>query len=123
MSTESIDMLEGTIVKNVGMPERWLSGVIGGLLALTGLARKSLGGILSAAVGAYLLYRGLKGHCFLYDLLGVNTRPAATLRSAKQPPPPSVTHGDEVTESSWESFPTSDPPSWTLGKREEDEPV
>ena len=120
METTFSDMLEGTVEKNVGKPERWLSGAVGASMTLAGLSRKSLGGILAALSGAYLLYRGIKGHCFLYDLLGMSTSETGTLRSAKEPPPPSVQLGDEVTESSWESFPTSDPPSWTMGKREED---
>lgn len=117
------NMLEGTGVKNIGMTERWVSGVFGGLMTVVGLYRRSLAGILAALAGVYLLYRGVQGHCFVYDLLGINTRGTEDLRSPnpKEPPPPSVTDGDEVTESSWESFPTSDAPAWTMGKREEDE--
>lgn len=120
METTLTDMLEGTVVKNVGSRERWISGILGSLMTLTGLARRSVGGFLVALSGAYLLYRGLRGHCFLYDFLGINSTRTTDLRSAKEPPPPSVQRGDEVTESSWESFPTSDPPAWTLGKRDED---
>lgn len=115
------DMLEGTVLNNVGTTERWVSGVFGALMTGIGLFRRSFGGILATLAGVYLLYRAVRGHCFVYDLLGINTRATVALRSANEPPPPSVVGGDEVTESSWESFPTSDAPSWTMGKREEDE--
>ena len=61
---------EGT---NVGETERWLSLVGGGLLALDGLRRGSLGGVAEAIAGGSLLYRGLTGHCHLYAAVGVNT--------------------------------------------------
>lgn len=58
---------------NVGDSERWLSLVGGGLLGLYGLTRGSLGGLALAAVGGSLVYRGVSGHCSLYQALGVNT--------------------------------------------------
>lgn len=116
MDASLTDMLTGTVEKNVGMTERRISGICGAVMTLAGLSRKSVGGLLTALGGAYLLYRGLKGHCFVYDLLGINSAAKTTLRSPNEPPPPSVERGDEVTESSWESFPTSDPPSWTMGR-------
>jgi len=71
---------------NVGETERWLSLVGGGLLALDGLRRGSLGGLTEAALGASLLSRGLTGHCQLYAALGVSTAshsPAASVSAGR----------------------------------------
>ncbi|MDT8305187.1 MAG: DUF2892 domain-containing protein [Anaerolineae bacterium] len=101
---------------NVREGERWLSLIAGAVLTIAGIAQKSLGGSLLALAGGYLLYRGARGHCYIYDLLGIDQEPYATMLPADTPPPPSVDQGDEVLESSWESFPTSDAPSWTMGR-------
>src|SRR5438477_5017372 len=58
---------------NVGEIERWASVVGGGALALTGLWRGSGLGLLMAGLGGALVYRGLSGHCHLYQSMGVNT--------------------------------------------------
>lgn len=57
---------------NVGETERWLSMVGGGALLVYGL-RRSIGSLMLAIGGGALLYRGLSGHCAVYDTLGVNT--------------------------------------------------
>lgn len=67
----------GTSV-NVGDPERLISAVAGAALAIAGIKRGSLGGLGVAAVGGMLAYRGLSGHCSLYDKLGFSSaKPAA----------------------------------------------
>jgi uncharacterized membrane protein len=53
--------------------ECWASLVGGGVLGLLGLSRRGPGGLALAAVGGSLVYRGLSGHCSLYQALGVNT--------------------------------------------------
>lgn len=58
---------------NVAGTERMVSLAAGGLLALHGLRRGNLFGLLMAALGGGLVYRGLSGHCDLYQALGVNT--------------------------------------------------
>ena len=58
---------------NVGETERWASAIGGGLLALYGLSRGSLGGLAAAAAGGALVYRGASGHCPAYAGLGVDT--------------------------------------------------
>lgn len=57
---------------NVGDNERMLSAIVAGALALYGLRRRSLGGLLLAGVGAALGYRSLTGHCPLYERLGID---------------------------------------------------
>jgi len=58
---------------NVGEKERMLSVLSGGALGLFGLTRGSLGGFALAAIGGSLLYRGMTGHCSLYQALDVST--------------------------------------------------
>lgn len=58
--------------QNVGTNERWASGVGGAALALWGLRRASLPGLLVAATGAALAWRGLSGWCNLYGALGID---------------------------------------------------
>jgi uncharacterized membrane protein len=52
-----------------------LSALGGGALGLFGLSRASLGGLALAGVGAAFLYRGLSGHCNVYQALGRSTAP------------------------------------------------
>ncbi|HYO64384.1 MAG TPA: SRPBCC family protein [Pyrinomonadaceae bacterium] len=59
--------------RNVGEPERWASAVGGGALALYGLTRGTLGGVALALAGGALLYRGVSGHCNVYEAMGVSS--------------------------------------------------
>ena len=58
---------------NVGEKERNISMATGAIVALQGLSRGSLPGLLSAAVGGYLIYRGAAGHCAVYQALELDT--------------------------------------------------
>jgi len=58
---------------NVGETERMISAIAGGALALYGLRRGSLGGLLVAGIGAALGYRGITGNCHLYEKLGIDS--------------------------------------------------
>ena len=58
---------------NVGEVERWASAIGGGALALYGLTRGSLGGVALALAGGTLIYRGVTGHCNVYEAAGINT--------------------------------------------------
>jgi uncharacterized membrane protein len=80
-----------TTKKNVGQLERWLTTVAGLALAAYGFKnRSSKGGILSAAAGGGLLFRGLSGHSFLYDAFGINRA------NRTQNPIVSVPHGEGI---------------------------
>ena len=72
-------------VVNVGQSERVVSAVAGGALALAGLKMRSLPGVLLAAVGGALAYRGVTGHCHAYEALGVNTADEEATSGAAAP--------------------------------------
>jgi uncharacterized membrane protein len=57
---------------NVGESERWVSLVGGGMLALYG-RRRSLPGLALVIGGGALLYRGMSGHCAVYNAIGIDT--------------------------------------------------
>jgi uncharacterized membrane protein len=58
---------------NVGETERLLSGLGGATLLAYGLSRGTLGGAVVALLGGALLYRGVTGHCSMYEAMGVDT--------------------------------------------------
>jgi uncharacterized membrane protein len=57
---------------NVGDIERLFSVIGGGALVLYGL-RRSLGSLALAIGGGMLVYRGMTGHCSIYENLGLST--------------------------------------------------
>jgi uncharacterized membrane protein len=58
---------------NVNNVERVGSALLGGGLAAYGLSRGGVSGLVLAAAGAGLIYRGVSGHSMIYDQLGINT--------------------------------------------------
>ena len=58
---------------NVSGAERWVSAIGGGALTLIGLSRRSVGGAALALAGGSLIHRGVTGHCYGYQAIGVNT--------------------------------------------------
>lgn len=57
---------------NVDQNERLISIGVGALLAYIGL-RRSIGSLLVTLLGGYLVYRGVTGHCQVYQSLNIDT--------------------------------------------------
>jgi len=115
-----MEHLTGTVTverpgRTLPIAERWLSAVMGILSAMYGLKQRDAAGLGLLVAGGYLLYRSVTGNCPIYEWLGVYSR-SDDVAPVEETPPASIERGDKVTESSWESFPTSDPPSWTLDR-------
>lgn len=58
--------------RNISDTERLMSLAAGGALALFGITRRSWAGTAVAAVGAALLYRGMSGHSYVYERIGID---------------------------------------------------
>lgn len=89
---------------NIGESERFASAILGGMLVLAGLGRRSFGGLGLAAVGGAFIARGITGHSDMYREFGI---------AGNGPFGADEAEDEAVTEASEESFPASDAPSWT----------
>lgn len=103
---------------NLDSNERLASLVAGLVLGLYAIIRLPTSVLVALLGSGYLLYRALSGHCYINEALGINR--AVSTRAARSYPDresvPAGAEDDLVTEAAWESFPASDPPSWTLGE-------
>jgi DUF2892 family protein len=110
------DVAASADLRNVGELERVASALGGAVLLGYGVTRPSTLGTIFAIGGALLIERALTGGCSLYRAFAIDTRGEAM-------PQPRETRGfgkrgeysiaDEIERASDESFPASDPPSWT----------
>lgn len=69
----SQDRKSGQQQINVSDAERKVSLAAGSILALFGLWRRSIPGLLIAGAGGALAYRGITGHCPGYQAMGIDT--------------------------------------------------
>ena len=60
---------------NVGDLERAICAAAGGIALLHGLSRVSRSTVVALVAGGALLYRGLTGHCSVYEAIGMSTVP------------------------------------------------
>lgn len=72
---------------NVGCAERAISTVAGGFVLLYGLSRLSLTSLVAMTAGGALLYRGLTGHCKVYEALRMSTNDDQWMAPAQRPRP------------------------------------
>lgn len=70
---------------NIGQTERWVSALGGGALAIYGLVRLDWVGGLLALTGGGLTLRGVTGHSYLYQALGLNANKRAPSTVASMP--------------------------------------
>jgi hypothetical protein len=83
--------------------ERWLAAVLAGAFLISGIRRRTPAGLLLVVAGGVLGWWAASG-------IELRQRRRGQLIAAL---PGSQPHGDPVHDASEESFPASDPPSWT----------
>lgn len=123
---------------NVGSIERTVS-ILAGAVGLLLLSRRLFVYVSLALISAYAIYRGVTGRCALYARANINTRgqegllaeAASSVRSAASSLEDRIGADeseqgeiekwmereraqDQVEQSSWESFPASDPPGGSI---------
>ncbi len=59
--------------QNVSQMERLASVIAGGTILMTMGGLRSVRGMAATAIGSGLIWRGLTGHCGLYERIGIDT--------------------------------------------------
>ena len=121
---------------NVGNIERTVS-ILAGAVGLLLLSRRLFVYVTLALLSAYAIYRGVTGRCALYTRANINTRGqdgllAGSMNNMQNSAASLVNRveeteateiekwmeqeraQDQVEQSSWESFPASDPPGGSI---------
>jgi len=68
---------------NVSQMERLASVIAGGTILMTMGGLRSLRGVAATAIGSGLIWRGLTGHCGLYERIGIDTAEMERLAAAQ----------------------------------------
>jgi len=89
---------------NVGVLERLACTAAGSILVTRSLTKPTFGRLLGAAAGADLMYRGITGHCALYQTLGLNTAAQQRNGSDMAASAPEVTRSITIGKSPEELF-------------------
>ncbi len=93
-----------TDTKNVGEQERLISALGGGALTLYGLSRRDVGGVLLSLLGGAVLYRGVTGHCSVYQALGINTAESKGQQGIKVQKAVTINKSPEELYRFWRNF-------------------
>ena len=108
--------------ENLSQVERWTSMLGGVVLAAAGLRRGGVQGAVMGVAGGLLAARGLSGHCAVKALLnersgGYQARTEDYLEPERRSSNDRLDRPwNRVDEESDQSFPASDPPSYTPGR-------